>query len=170
MSKRRPETEKRPRSYWPTPEKAIAPLLPYLLPQTRFIEPCAGDGSLIRGLEKHGHICEAAFDIEPMFPGAVQLDALTMQWPEEPLYITNPPWERHVLHPMLGLWAKCWLLFDSNWIWTKRARPYAQRCKLIVPVGRVKWIPDSKHSSMDDCAWFYFEKGHASGPRISLSE
>jgi hypothetical protein len=169
MSKRRPDTVKRPRSYWPTPPAAVEPLLPHLAPGTRFIEPCAGDGSLIRALEAAGHVCEFASDLEPQAEGIHAVDALEVMWPADALVITNPPWERHLLHPMIDLWPDCWMLYDANWVWTKRARPYAARCSLIVPVGRIKWIPDSPHSSMDDCAWFRFTAGHTEGPRIYVA-
>lgn len=168
MSKRRPDTIKRARSYWPTPPSAIRPLLPHLEPRTRFIEPCAGDGRLADELERHGHECIFRSDLEPQADGIAQIDALQFVWPEGVCYITNPPWERHLLHPLIDVLPECWLLFDANWSWTKRARPYLDRCSLIVPVGRVKWIEDSPHSSMDDCAWFYFPRNHTGGPRIAV--
>lgn len=168
MSKRRPHTEKRPRSYWPTPPKAIAPLLPHLDARTQFIEPCAGDGRLADELERHGHTCIFKSDLEPQAADILTLDALHFDWMPDALYITNPPWERHILHPLIDALPECWLLFDANWAWTKRARPYLDRCALIVPVGRVKWIEDSPHSGMDDSAWFRFSARHTGGPRIAI--
>ena len=47
MGKRSTGFERRPRDFYSTPPKAVAPLLPHLVPNTRFAEPCAGDGQLI---------------------------------------------------------------------------------------------------------------------------
>ena len=51
-----------------------------------------------------------------------------------------------------------WLLFDADWAHTKQARPYLKYCDKIVSVGRVKWIPDSKMTGKDNCAWYLFLK------------
>ena len=40
---------------------------------------------------------------------------------------------------------------------TKQSRDYLQFCRKIVSVGRVKWIPDSKHTGKDNCAWYLFD-------------
>ncbi len=53
------------RDYYKTPYAAVPALLPHLEPNTRFCEPCAGDGALIDHLTKHGHVCASAWDIEP---------------------------------------------------------------------------------------------------------
>ena len=37
-----------------TPPEAVLPLLPYLHPGTRFIEPCGGKGALTAALEGSG--------------------------------------------------------------------------------------------------------------------
>jgi len=162
--------ERRPRDMYPTPPEAVAPLLPHLAPGTRYIEPCAGDGALISALSAAGHICTLATDLEPQTDDIEQLDALDVLWPADQLIITNPPWTRSVLHAMLGRWSRCWCLFDANWIWTKQARPFARHCVMIVPVGRVRRVPGSKHVGMDDSAWFYFDHSHMSGPRLFIEE
>lgn len=153
-----------PRDKYRTQPSCIPPLLPFLQPGTRFIEPCAGDGALIRLLEEHGHVCAHAFDIEPEAPGIDQRDALA---PLEDLdvideahcFVTNPPWDRKVLHPLivnLSDFLPTWLLFDADWIHTVQAAELADRCRRVVSVGRVKWMPGTKHTGMDNAAWYLF--------------
>ena len=47
---RRSDFPRIPRDAYATPAEAVVPLLPFLAPATRFIEPCAGDGALTRHL------------------------------------------------------------------------------------------------------------------------
>ena len=74
-------------------------------------------------------------------------------------FITNPPWTRELLHPIIDNLRKqlpTWLLFDADWMHTKQARPYLPFCDLIVSVGRVKWIPDSLYVGKDNSCWYKF--------------
>jgi hypothetical protein len=159
-----------PRDFYPTPPEAVAPLIPHLRHGDMFCEPCAGDGALIRALESHGMSCASATDIEPRAAGIVQLDALTddldcflgsCEW-----IITNPPWDRKVLHPMIEHFSRLsptWLLFDADWVHTRQAAPFMPMLRKVVSVGRVKWIKDSPHTGKDNCAWHLFDQG-GSGP------
>jgi hypothetical protein len=75
--------------------------------------------------------------------------------------ITNPPWDRKILHPMIEHFSSMrptWLLFDADWMHTKQSTPYMDYCQKIVPVGRVKWIPDSKMTGKDNAAWYLFDQ------------
>lgn len=153
--------ERRPRDTYDTPFEAVVPLLRFLPPSTRFAEPCAGDGALIRHLGQAGHACVDAVDIEPRGPGIRQQDALTFECDGAAVYITNPPWTRSVLHPLikhLSDHRPTWLLLDANWAFTKQAAPLLLRCSKIVTIGRVKWIPDSKMTGKDDACWFLFDE------------
>lgn len=146
------------RDFYPTPEAALLPLLPHLNPRTRFIEPCAGDGRLVRHLEKHGHVCMDAFDIEPQDESVRRGSALD---PDEitvgaDCIITNPPWDRKVLHPMIETFRDIrdtWLLHDANWLFTRQAAPFLPYVRKIVAVGRVKWIEGSTMTGKDDAVW-----------------
>ncbi len=83
--------------------------------------------------------------------------------------ITNPPWERSVLHTMIEKFAEqqdTWLLFDADWMHTTQATPYERLCKEVISVGRVKWIVDSKSSGMDNCAWYLFGKDKVGDTRF----
>ena len=165
---KRSSFERVPRDFYPTPEAALIPLLPHLQPHTKFSEPCAGNGALIRHLEAWGHHCYWRSDIEPQEevrlgrPCIQKVDALTLtnplKWAD--CIITNPPWDRKILHPMIDHFRQMntvWLLFDADWCHTRQSATYIKYCSKIVSVGRVKWIPDSKMTGKDNCAWYRFE-------------
>ena len=153
--------ERRERDFYPTPYTAVLPLLPHLEASTEFIEPCAGDGRLINHLERHGHKCLWAGDIEPQAGGIFKHDCLMMDSKLPPAHavITNPPWERSVLHQIISrfsVMAPTWLLFDSSWMFTKQARDYLEYCHTIITVGRVLWIEGTKSPGKEDCCWYGF--------------
>lgn len=150
-----------PRDYYATPPAAMPALLARLSPGTRFIEPCAGDGRLIGLLEKAGHRCIGATDIQPQRQDIDAEDACTTQWDKPPLFITNPPWDRKVLHKIitnLTAQAPAWLLFDADWAHTGQSIPFIPWLREIVSVGRVKWIEGSKFTGKDNCAWHLFDR------------
>lgn len=158
---KRSNFERRPRDYYPTPYKAVVPLLKHLASKSTFIEPCAGDGRLVDHLEQHGHKCNYASDIEPQAEWIERKDMLMFNpmYPSADYFITNPPWEAEVLHKMIEFMRQelpTWLLFNAGWKHTQQAIPYLRYCQKIVNVGRVKWIEDSKHDGMDDCCWYLF--------------
>ena len=175
---KRSSFDRNPRDYYPTPHEAILPLLSYLPKQSTFVEPCAGDGRLVRHLQKYGHECVYACDVEPapneFLPFEIYAETRPQDnklWIEKkdvlffgaklPLadfIITNPPWGREVLHPMIEAFrcqSPTWLLFDSDWIFTVQAKPYKEFCKLVVPVGRISWMGNGV-ASMDNCCWYLF--------------
>jgi hypothetical protein len=41
---------------------------------------------------------------------------------------------------------------------TKQSAPFMPYLRKIVSVGRVKWIPDSKMTGKDNCAWYLFDQ------------
>jgi hypothetical protein len=55
-------TARRPRDFYPTPVEALVPLLVALrrAPPLRHVEPCAGNGALVRALEAAGNTCAHA--------------------------------------------------------------------------------------------------------------
>lgn len=151
-----------------TPRPALLPLLPFLRAEQieTFAEPCCGAGNLVALLESlAGLRCRYAGDItggqdcleEFHFGGAQAV-------------ITNPPWRRDLLHPMITHFTICapltWLLFDADWAHNKQAAPFLPHCSHIVSVGRVKWIPGSAHSGKDNASWYCFRRSHQSGPHF----
>jgi hypothetical protein len=138
-----------------TPAKAVEPLLRWLRPNTRFIEPCCGDGALASFLEAHGHRLIGGFD----WPK----DARSAHYGVEPgeLFITNPPyWGRpEDLHPLienLSNQAPTWLLLPSDWLFNRSSCTLTRRLRRIIAVGRVKWIPGSQHTGKENAAWLLF--------------
>jgi hypothetical protein len=158
--------DRRPQDAYDTPPEAVEPLIPHLSYGTMFVEPCAGAGNLVIHLENAGMSCQRAYDIEPRAPGVERIDALELDRDQcggtsADCIITNPPWTRSVLHPMIDAfsWVQpAWLLFDADWMHTKQAIPYLPRLRKIVSVGRVKWIEDSPYTGKDNCCWYLFDK------------
>lgn len=158
---KRSSFERVPRDYYPTPYPAVVPLLAHLRPETRFIEPCAGGGALIEHLRRHGHKCVLAYDIKPLRDGINMADALTGPVDPFAVTITNPPWDRKILHPLIERFSAVgptWFLFDADWMHTRQAAPYMKWLHKIVSVGRVKWIEDSPFTGKDNCCWYLFDQ------------
>ena len=144
-----------PQDAYPMPAEAVLPLLPHLKPGAQFIEPRCGDGHLVGYLKRAGHVLVSAYDLPH--------DARVKRYDEAKpgiVFITNPPWRRDVLHPIivnLSDQAPTWLLIDAGWVHTRQSAPYLSRLRAIVSVGRVKWIKDSPFTGKDDCAWHLFD-------------
>ena len=164
---KRSNFERVERDFYPTPMAAVRPLIPHLS-HCHFVEPCAGNGALIDHLKAAGLHCVDAFDIHPMRHDVRMKDALkaTNALQDGSCIITNPPWDRKVLHPMIEHFSALrptWLLFDADWMHTKQSARFMPWLRKVVSVGRVKWIPDSKMTGKDNCAWHLFDQ-NASGP------
>jgi hypothetical protein len=159
---KRSDFERRERDFYPTPYKAVPPLIPHLRGIRRFAEPCDGDGALVRHLESFGLCCVYRGDITE------GRDALAVDsYGDIDRIISNTPWERPVLHAMIRHFvriAPTWLLIDQDWAGTKQARPYLPCCTDILPIGRLIWIPGTKWPGKDNAAWYHFDAGHAAGP------
>lgn len=145
--------------------EALAPHLPWAC---RFWEPCAGRGDLIHQLQSYGAHCVVATDIEPGVEGVYRLDAMCVT-PDDidstgaSHIITNPPWSRPVLHPIIERFSDLrptWLLFDADWIHILQARPYLSRLQKVVSVGRLCWIEGTGQSGKDNCVWYLFDARH----------
>ena len=159
---KRSDFERKPRDFYPTPFAAVEPLIEHLQPrQFKFSEPCAGDGQLCRHLEYFGGLCMWASDIEPQLAGIAKNDFTEIgdfHVLESDYIITNPPWDRSVLHPMIdhfSLLRPTWLLFDADWPHTKQSAEYMKMCSKIVSIGRIKWFGNM--TGKDNCAWYLFD-------------
>lgn len=167
---KRSDFERRKNDAYQTPPVAVVPLVPHLRGIRTFAEPCAGEGKLIAALQSHGLKCAYRGDIED------GLDALidpALAYARVDAIITNPPWTREILHPMIRRFqaiAPTWLLFDADWAHTRQAVPFIDQCSHIVSVGRVKWIEDSPYTGKDNAAWYRFHEQHAGGPRFYAKE
>lgn len=158
--------ERRKNDAYDTPAPAVKPLLPHLVGIRTFAEPCAGKGYLVDHLQSAGLVCTYRGDIEW---GLCALEHPFEQTARFDAIITNPPWTREIMHPMIQRFqaiAPTWLLYDADWAHTKQARPFIGQCSHIVSVGRVKWIEDSPHTGKDNAAWYRFHAQHVGGPRF----
>jgi len=159
---KRSDFKRRKHDQYLTPEKPVHPLVPHL-PAGRFTftEPCAGDGRLITHLEylTNGDCIEAC-DIDPQRSDIVQRNAMSIKDTDADLFITNPPWTREILHPLivhLSDIKPTWLLFDGDWLFTGQAEPFLPRLRKVVAVGRVSWMENGV-SGKDNAAWYLFDK------------
>jgi len=162
----RSDFERIPRDYYRTFDpRAVQALKPFIEPGTKFVESCAGDGILTDQLiDVMSLVCVAEYDIEPQNHRIVQLNALTLaehDVMDADVIITNPPWGRKILHPMIERFCNLrptWLLFDSNWANTYQSSRYVREfCTDIVAIGRLSWIENTKMSGKDDCSFYRFD-------------
>ena len=157
---KRSNFERNPRDFYPTPKEAVIPLLPHLPEKGLFAEPCAGDGRLIEHIEElTGLSGYWMTDIEPHADFIGNGDALTDKIVGCDICITNPPWDRKILHPLIDNLSNqlpTWLLFDADWMHTKQSVPYIKMCSKIVSVGRIKWFGNM--TGKDNCAWYLFDR------------
>lgn len=166
---KRSNFKRKARDAYPTPLSAIVPLLPFLKTCERFCEPCAGDGRMRDYLISKGHHCAAAWDIKPRGPHIDQQDARIRLIGNITSFITNPPWSRDVLHPIISNLSSqhtTFLLFDADWMHTRQSSELIKKCSLIVSVGRVKWIAKSKFTGKDNVCWYRFDPDHKRGPKF----
>ena len=127
---------------------------------------CGGDGALVDHIETliDGAWCSWASDIEPQKNGVHTnhfRDLGENEFLEADYIITNPPWDRKLLHPMIEYFVpriKTWLLFDADWMHTKQSVPYLSILKKVVSIGRVRWIEGSKSVGKDNCCWYLFQE------------
>ena len=159
MMGKRSNFERNPRDFYPTPKEAVIPLLPHLPEKGLFAEPCAGDGRLIEHIEELTSLSGYWMtDIEPHADFIGNGDALTDKIVGCDICITNPPWDRKILHPLIDNLSNqlpTWLLFDADWMHTKQSVPYIKMCSKIVSVGRIKWFGNM--TGKDNCAWYLFD-------------
>ena len=157
------------RDYYTTPSEGVVPLMPHISGIVKsFAEPCAGNGALIDHIEKNSNIetpvCTYACDIEPQRKDIIKKNALQLTKNDAvgaEVFITNPPWDRSILHPLifhLTALKPTWLLFDADWMHTRQSAIFQKMLKKVVSIGRIKWIKDSKSTGKDNCCWYLFDE------------
>lgn len=152
--------------FYATTHKAFLPLIPFLNKSDIISEPCCGAGDLVAMLQMHGYCVPYQTEI---MNGQDALQLTLADVPLATMFVTNPPWSREILHPMikhLSDMLPTWLLFDADWHYTRQAIPYMRRCRAIVAVGRVKWFVGTKHQGFDNAAWYFFTRDGESPPRF----
>lgn len=161
-----------------------------------FAEPCAGAGDLIQLLEAAGLECAWGLELEPQDPhlrnrwpigvgDALHLTERDLRNDLGPvdLFISNLPWERSWLEPLiwhLAALRPLWSLHDAGWAYNAASAPFRAICTDVVAIGRLKWFPARgrplrlpredyaayrerarKHMKPSDpptdCAWYRFD-------------
>ena len=135
--------EAQPRDFWrSTDPNTFPPLAPFVSGMT-YAEPCYGVGDLERGLGGLGAIGVWYSDIDPQVEGIGQRNALYLTKKDLrycDYIITNPPFSWPMLQPLLEhlpTLKPTWLLLPSDFMHNKQSRPYMDKCKYIVSVGRL---------------------------------
>lgn len=170
---KRSDFDRNPRDFYITPPEAIDPVLshlPHPLTGRRFVEPCAGNGAISDYLLSKGYGLDRAFDIEPQADHIEKADAFKTYDMEGDFLITNPPWEKRphegeIFNKLLHHWlcsfdGDIWLLFDADWMHTKQAKMFKNRCELVISVGRVSWMQDGGQGK-DNAAWYKFNHAYS---------
>jgi len=145
-----------PNQYYPTPDKAIDPLIPHLVREgiKTFVEPCYGQGHIVDYLESKGFKCVRKGDITE---GEDARGWKRADFVGANVSITNTPWSNDLMQEIMLVQTQYlpgWFLVNSDWIFTKQSGSIMEsRCTDIVPIGRVKWLPDSKSVGFDNCCW-----------------
>lgn len=174
---KRSNFERRARDLYPTPEKAVLPLVPHLEVGQTFDEPLAGDGRLVNALISHGLVCIGASDIEPGRSDIKRLDVFDKKDTRADLIITNTPWPHPgqrgdpaiamALH--LSEMAPTWLLLPADLMHNAYFDRIGDRCAKIVAVGRVSWM-DNGVSGFDNAAWYLITKHCYTRPQFYWRE
>jgi hypothetical protein len=162
---RRSDFRRRPHDAYHTIDpRAVRSLKPYLYGVRSFAEPCAGDRDLVDGLEAIGLKCVQQSDLKDG-TDALQLTCFN----RADAIITNPPWTRQLLHPLILHFSKhlpTWLLYDSDWAYNKMAVPYLDQCSDIIAVGRLRWIEGTTQTGKDNVSWYRFWHQHRGSTRF----
>jgi len=165
---KRSDYNKVPKDYYPTTDpNAIPTRFVDFIRGKSYAEPCCGTGDLT-DLLVDVVTCKWESDVEDRGCGKVK-DAMDLT-PEElsgcDLIITNPPFSRDVLLPMLDHFISLkptWLLLPADYMHNKYFSPYMKKCSRVISVGRLKWFKDSKHTSTDNFCWYFWPKGTTGG-------
>ena len=156
----------------PDPVRRLQPFLPR---NVVYAEPCAGRGDIVNHMDFFGHRCAYACDVKPGRGLGIRVenrDAFTLDWrwlesTDAKMFISNLPWTREVLHPLIDRLTSLlplWTILDADYAHTKQAASYIGRCARIVSLGRVQWMPGTTAAGFENCAWYFFPMRHSGGP------
>lgn len=171
---KRSSFKRNPRDLYKTCDpRAVKALLPHIKDVTVYAEVCAGDSDLVRLLMPYGKVPVVQYDIHPLNRYVERRDVFSLRPCDlrgASTIITNPPWDRAVLHPLImhlmSLGVDVWLLFDAAWAHTIQSAPYMLYCRKTVAVGRLCWFPETKTQGKDDAQWYNFSPRNVGEPTI----
>lgn len=158
---KRSDFSKVEKDYYPTTDpRAVEPLVPFIRGKT-YAEPCYGDGDL-EDLLMDVAICKWRSDVRETVGSSKVLDAMSLTKGDLEgidLIVTNPPFTKTVLMPMLAHFITLkptWLLLPADYAHNVYFGDAMRKCAKMVSVGRLKWIKDSKHTSVDNFCWYFW--------------
>lgn len=153
---KRSNFERVEKDYYPTIDPRAAKALHPFIEGLKYVEPCYGQGHLVKLIGETA-ACVNHSDIDTGID-ALKIDGDYVQGAD--VIITNPPWSRNILHPMIIHFSSLrptWLLFDADWMHTQQSSELMKLCTDVVSVGRLIWIEGTKTSGKDNCAWYRFD-------------
>ena len=161
---KRSNFEKIPKDFYPTTDpKATEPLVPFIRGNT-YAEPCYGNGDL-EDLLMEVVTCKWRSDVRETVSSSKVMDALSLtkeDLADIDLIVTNPPFTRSILMPMLDHFITLkptWLLLPADYMHNVYFGDAMGKCQRVVSVGRLKWIKGSKHTSVDNFCWYFWPQG-----------
>ena len=83
--------------------------------------------------------------------------------------ISNPPWTFQIMDPLLRHFLQfkpVWFLLSADYAHNVQSAWSMQHCSHMVSIGRVRWMPGSRRTGMDNCAWYRFQASHKDGPHF----
>lgn len=165
MSKRS-NFEKIPKEFYPTTDKKVLKeTFLELIEGKTYAEPCWGEGDL-EDLLRGEATCGWRSDIRDTSPVSKQmsgLDVTPYDVRDCDLIVTNPPFSKGVLLPLLDHFITLkptWLLLPAGYMNNVYFGPYMKKCSKVISIGRVCWFPvgGKRVASTDDFCWYYWEK------------
>jgi len=160
---KRSDFERIPKDFYPTWDpNAIPKTFTDLIRGKRYAEPCCGEGDLVDLLTEFA-VCRWESDIVDRGAG-ILYDGLCLTKENLKgcdLIITNPPYKRDILLPLIDHFTSLkptWLLLPADFMHNKYFSPYMRTCEIVVSIGRLKWIRDSKHTSTENYCWYGWPK------------
>lgn len=161
---KRSSFEKVPKEFYPTTDpNAVVPLVRFIRGRT-YAEPCYGNGDL-EDLLVDVATCKWRSDVRETVSSSKVTGALSITAKDIAdcdLILTNPPFSKPVLLPMLDHFIslkETWLLLPADYMHNSYFGSYMRRCKSVVSIGRLRWFKDSKASSTDNFCWYFWPKG-----------
>ena len=144
MSKRS-TFDKISKDFYPTIDPNAIPtkLVEFIRGKT-YAEPCCGEGDLV-DLLTDVSLCRWESDIDPKRRHTAW-DALRLtnhQLEKCELIITNPPFSKTLLLPMIDVFTKLkptWLLLPADLMHNQYFAPHMSVCSKVVSVGRLFWF------------------------------
>lgn len=165
-----PKTKRHKTDFYATPEWAIEKLLdayPQLEPT---LDPCAGDGVVLRVAAKYGHAM-LGLELNPEVIGAEPVlgDGLALNWREERV-LTNPPYSQSLAFVRKGAEEAEWSfwLLRLNWLggaYTAKGKFRAQWLAENPPrvIATLAKRPKFKHGKSDSCEYAWIGYGNIPG-------